>query len=102
MKNIEIPEDVKLSDLKKKIDFFFSLSLFPFFVFNISNMSTTVLEKQHVAPSKSEKESISATDVDVFSPEEETYFKNQFYGVQKVILMKRLGEKWDKFLVVVG
>lgn len=29
-------------------------------------------------------------------------FSQEFYGVQKVILMKRLGRKWDKILVVSG
>lgn len=29
-------------------------------------------------------------------------FEHQFYGIQKVILMKKLGHKWDKILVITG
>ncbi|KAI7888322.1 major facilitator superfamily domain-containing protein [Mucor mucedo] len=35
-------------------------------------------------------------------PQETRDFSQEFYGVQKVILMKRLGRKWDKILVVTG
>lgn len=35
-------------------------------------------------------------------PQETRDFNQEFYGVQKVILMKRLGRKWDKILVVTG
>lgn len=35
-------------------------------------------------------------------PQETRDFSKEFYGVQKVILMKRLGRKWDKILVVTG
>lgn len=67
-------------------------------------MSTTAVEEQHrVSSSINEKHSsTTSTDLDTFTPEEESYFKKQFYGIQKVILMKRLGGKWDKLLVVTG
>lgn len=33
---------------------------------------------------------------------QEESFEHQFYGIQKVILMKKLGHKWDKILVITG
>ncbi|KAG2234942.1 hypothetical protein INT48_005096 [Thamnidium elegans] len=36
------------------------------------------------------------------SGEENRDLSNEFYGVQKVILMKQLGRKWDKILVITG
>lgn len=36
------------------------------------------------------------------SAEENRDLSNEFYGVQKVVLMKRLGKKWDKILVITG
>ncbi|KAK4512428.1 RNA polymerase C-22 sterol desaturase [Mucor velutinosus] len=33
---------------------------------------------------------------------QEQRFEHQFYGIQKVILMKKLGHKWDKILVITG
>lgn len=36
------------------------------------------------------------------SAEETRDISDEFYGVQKVILMKRLGKKWDKILVITG
>lgn len=75
------------------------------FTFIPETMSATVLEERRATTSISEKDATSSSsreDLDSFTPEEEEYFKSQFYGVQKVILMKRLGAKWDKFLVVTG
>lgn len=36
------------------------------------------------------------------SHQQEESFEHQFYGIQKVILMKKLGHKWDKILVITG
>jgi hypothetical protein len=36
------------------------------------------------------------------TPTEKEDLSKEFYGIQKVMLMKRFGKKWDRMLVVTG
>lgn len=58
---------------------------------NMAN-STMDVEKQY---------SPEAPHGELTTSEKEALSK-EFYGIQKVVLMKKLGKKWDKMLVITG